>query len=304
MRISLLIIGFLCASLLAMGQIGIGTDSPSEKAIMHLNSSNKGIIIPKLNSGEMSAMTVGTNKPEQGTLVYNTDSNEIYAYYNAEWYSMTPFKKVFRSKPIHKGRIKLAAKDTVADNHRYVAASVPRGGIIMWSGTVVPEGWRLCDGSNGTPDLRGRFVVGYDSRFTAYNQPGNLSEKGSTGGNLGGLDFVELTNQQMPKHNHGGTTGSVGNHSHGYSDRYLIESANLSNMPSGTLNYAFSTTGKTGNEGLDNNNTHFYYVNSTTVANGGHSHSISNDGGTPSKTADGHENRPPYYVLAYIMRVE
>ena len=44
------------------------------------------------------------------------------------------------------------------------AAPIPLGGIIMWSGTVPPTGWAVCDGSisNGvqTPDLRGRFVVG------------------------------------------------------------------------------------------------------------------------------------------------
>jgi len=39
---------------------------------------------------------------------------------------------------------------------------IPPGGIIMWSGSEVniPAGWLLCNGSNGTPDLRNRFVVG------------------------------------------------------------------------------------------------------------------------------------------------
>ena len=34
--------------------------------------------------------------------------------------------------------------------------------IVIWSGAVVdiPTGWALCDGNNGTPDLRGKFVVG------------------------------------------------------------------------------------------------------------------------------------------------
>lgn len=38
-------------------------------------------------------------------------------------------------------------------------ASIPTGGIIIWSGSAVPDGWALCDGTNGTPDLRGRFVL-------------------------------------------------------------------------------------------------------------------------------------------------
>ena len=39
---------------------------------------------------------------------------------------------------------------------------VPVGTIAMWSGALdtLPEGWALCDGENGTPDLRERFVLG------------------------------------------------------------------------------------------------------------------------------------------------
>jgi hypothetical protein len=39
---------------------------------------------------------------------------------------------------------------------------LPSGSIIMWSGSIasIPSGWAFCDGSNGTPNLRNRFVVG------------------------------------------------------------------------------------------------------------------------------------------------
>jgi len=38
----------------------------------------------------------------------------------------------------------------------------PSGGIIMWSGTIatIPSGWYLCNGSNATPDLRNKFIIG------------------------------------------------------------------------------------------------------------------------------------------------
>jgi hypothetical protein len=43
----------------------------------------------------------------------------------------------------------------------YVDTSIPIGGIIMWSGSnsSLPSNWKFCDGENGTPDLRGRFVM-------------------------------------------------------------------------------------------------------------------------------------------------
>ena len=44
-------------------------------------------------------------------------------------------------------------------------ASVPSGGIILWSGAAnaIPSGWYLCNGSNSTPNLSGKFVVGYSA---------------------------------------------------------------------------------------------------------------------------------------------
>lgn len=46
--------------------------------------------------------------------------------------------------------------------------TVPIGGIIMWSGSIasIPSGYQLCNGTNGTPDLRNRFIVGADADVT------------------------------------------------------------------------------------------------------------------------------------------
>jgi hypothetical protein len=77
---------------------------------------------------------------------------------------------------------------------------VPAGGIIMWSGSLsaIPTGWALCDGSNGTPDLRERFIVG-------AGLSDNLSVVGTgayANGATGGLNSVTLTIAQMPAHTH------------------------------------------------------------------------------------------------------
>ena len=69
-------------------------------------------------------------------------------------------------------------------------SSVPSGGIIIWSGAAnaIPSGWYLCNGSNGTPDLRNRFIVGAGSGYSV--------------GNTGGADSVTLTTTQIPSHDH------------------------------------------------------------------------------------------------------
>jgi hypothetical protein len=49
-----------------------------------------------------------------------------------------------------------------------VGTTIPTGVISLWYGAIgsVPTGWYLCDGSNGTPDLRDRFVVGAGSTYS------------------------------------------------------------------------------------------------------------------------------------------
>ena len=71
---------------------------------------------------------------------------------------------------------------------------MPIGAIIIWSGrpNAIPDGWKLCDGTNNTPDLRGRFVVG--------NSPGdNLF---GVIGQIGGEKVTTLTGDNLPKHTH------------------------------------------------------------------------------------------------------
>jgi hypothetical protein len=52
-------------------------------------------------------------------------------------------------------------------------AAFPIGGIILWSGSIaaIPATWQLCNGTNGTPDLRDRFVVGAGTTY-AVNATG------------------------------------------------------------------------------------------------------------------------------------
>lgn len=69
-------------------------------------------------------------------------------------------------------------------------SGVPSGVIVMWSGTAsaIPSGWALCNGQNGTPDLRDRFVVGAGSTYAV--------------GAKGGEATHTLTVDEMPKHGH------------------------------------------------------------------------------------------------------
>lgn len=141
----------------------------------------------------------------------------------------------------------------------YVDNRLPRGIIAMWHGQVdqVPPGWALCDGQNGTPDLRNRFILGWGKRTVNQN---------------GGQEQVTLNIAQMPAHSHGGNT--------------KIAQTSVPKVIKGKV---------ARRAGL---------VLKTTPASGpdketvNHKHNILTQGkGQP------HDNLPPYYVLAYIMKL-
>lgn len=134
----------------------------------------------------------------------------------------------------------------------------------MWSGAIgnIPAGWALCDGTNGTPNLKGKFIVGYDSGDSDYNVIGKP----------GGEKRHTLLGSEMPMHRHD------------YVDRYYVEKGAASNseqMPSLHNNRA-------GSHSTDYDNDYFYTYDSVTGYTGG---------------SAAHENRPPFYTMAYIIKL-
>jgi microcystin-dependent protein len=80
-----------------------------------------------------------------------------------------------------------------------------KGMILMWSGTIgtIPNGWALCDGTRGTPDLRSRFIVGAST-------PGGQLATGLTVKEVNDISGTEkhiLTIDEMPAHHHNINTG-------------------------------------------------------------------------------------------------
>ena len=153
--------------------------------------------------------------------------------------------------------------------------TIPIGGIIMWSGTDgnIPSNWALCNGSNGTPNLIDKFIVGRGSAYAA----------GDTGGSADAI---------VPTHTHTATGGS---HGHPVRHSTQITGAVEADASGG---YVLDNTGV--QDFAANNST----PGSTSGDQIGQSGSLTLTAATP---ADGesvtNKNLPPYYAIAYIMRI-
>lgn len=206
-----------------------------------------------------------------------------------------------------------AAGDTLGELYNMIQtltsstppSPIPVGVICMWSGTVFPPGWALCNGTNGTPDLRGRFIVGYVPGAGDYSQPGNLSELKYSGisgtqyvGNTGGSPTHTLEKEHIPTHHHlakgdGATINITSSGSHGHTTNGAIKDLDqVSGAGSGKdVNDWIGGTAYANAESHTHGNTSFAGI----VGNG------LSDGLKTSPTPINH--RPPYYTLAYIMKI-
>ncbi len=327
------------------GQVGINNPSPDSSTVLDLSGAPNygfGLLIPE---GGTSNIT-GIVSPADGLLVRDTSSNEIQIRFESlsEWHSINPWRNALGSNIVYttgnsvgigtptpssslevvgdieaSGSLSAASANftgTVSAGNFSGDGIVPRGAIMMWSGTTPPTGWVLCDGrmynSNGTvhfcamppapctpyirtPDLRGRFIVGYSSGNADYNQPGNYSTiaaYSSTAviGDRGGEETHLLTANEsgIRSHNHSASTSVTVNHGGAHS--HTVKKGN------GTSGGAFDI-------GAHDNNGWY----AATGNDGAHSHSASATttvGNVGSSSAiSAHENRPPYYTLAFIMKL-
>ena len=159
------------------------------------------------------------------------------------------------------------------------------GMIILWYGNTgnIPTGFVLCNGQNGTPDLRDRFVVGAGSAYSP--------------GNTGGSQNVTLSTSQLPSHNHSiSVSGTTSNKSLTGDITKISECYNVAGGATGVF-----TKKGTGNSPVTGASS-----NSPTAGvdfDASHDHTFTASGTSGNQgSGSSIENRPPYYALCYIMK--
>ena len=151
-------------------------------------------------------------------------------------------------------------------------SSVPSGTILPWYGVLskIPDGFALCDGQNGTPDLRDRFLVGAGGTYQL--------------GNTGGENSVKLAATQIGNHYH--TFGSYSNN-----NGYFIRLPSYATFPMPPGSGRVWWNGRNGGGGFDGPLATQSLDMVTSLA-------------ISTAAQEAHENRPPYYALFFIMKLE
>ena len=83
----------------------------------------------------------------------------------------------------------------------FITSTILPGTIVMWDSNVAPKGWAICDGSQGTPDLTGKFVAGAGASTVSGETMYELHAEG-------GENFHSLTADENGPHTHTTRTGA------------------------------------------------------------------------------------------------
>jgi len=163
------------------------------------------------------------------------------------------------------------------------------GMIMLWSGTIssIPSGWALCNGSNGTPDLTNKFIIG------AYADDGGAAKTNITGTftpSGGSKDAIVVS------HNHtASSSSSVSDPGHFHYSRAFASGAEVTGYGL-TLATAFLDRVQVNTSAPDSSTRPT--ASATTGISVSTSTTVNSDGSSGTNA-----NLPPYFALAYIMKL-
>ncbi len=266
-------------------------DIPHESAILQVSSQSKGVLFPRMSFDA----AVNINNKKDGLIVFITDSAKLgYWYWNAgeaKW-------------------MQIRDEDSGGQD-----IQAPYGGIILYSGEVSSQlftsggcgktgtkmqGWHICNGNDGTPNLIGMFVMGALSSTSPSNR-------------TGGADSVKMTINQMPAHTHEVQTvsGTIESHRHTISESPHTHSVEVTWKRKLTHRHYYIRAREKHSEGAhflpaaydagpEGNLQMTEAVGTITFSTTELNNEIEIEDAGEGKPID---NRPPFYVLLYLMRV-
>ena len=135
-------------------------------------------------TGTVSNASIAVNSVDGTKIALGSDAEGDVLYYNGTDYTKLAIGTAGQS---------IVTNSSATAPEWTTLEGVPSGVITMWSGSIVtiPSGWVICDGTNSTPDLRDKFIIGAGSSHAVGTTGGSTSTGAHT-----------LTIAEMPSHTH------------------------------------------------------------------------------------------------------
>lgn len=188
-------------------------------------------------------------------------------------------------------------------------SAIPIGCIVMWSGTIstIPLGWRLCDGTNNTPDLRNKFVIGAQLDASSKAQTTVTGVNTQTGGTKDAQVVAHSHTATSTASSTASSSATVSSDTDSWSNTIRAQDGATLIPISGEVtqgyDWGYIYNGSNGywsqstQVTMSHSHTHSHTVAITTTVSTGVTTAVASEGVSGTNA-----NLPPYYALAYIMK--
>ncbi len=186
--ISIIII--LCMHGICFAQVGIGTTSPDPSSILHVESSDKGVLIPRLTTAQINAIA----SPANGLMVYNTDMNEFQ--FNCSLTAIPDWSKIS-----HSSSVKYSNTDVSSNLNSNAYTNIQIFGSPDWNDDT---GLYSISGNTATISTSGRYRITINVAYTVPTISGTTDQRvsieaqiainGTPTGAIGNTGYVRHAN--------------------------------------------------------------------------------------------------------------
>lgn len=190
-KIAYTLLIFFIISLSSYAQVGIGTTNPDDSSVLDIQSTDKGILIPRLTTAQINAIV----DPANGLMVYNTDIGEFQ--FNNGTIATPDWSKIS-----HSSSVKYSNTDITTNiNNNGAYANIPIFGNLEWNDDTTLY---TLAGNILTINTAGRYRITVNIAYTVPAIPGNTEQRvsveaqiainGTPTGSIGNTGYVRFNN--------------------------------------------------------------------------------------------------------------
>ncbi len=197
-KIAYTLLIFLIISLSSYAQVGIGTTNPDDSSILDIESTDKGILIPRLTTAQINAIV----DPANGLMVYNTDIGEFQ--FNNGTMAIPDWSKIS-----HPSSVKYSNTDTATNiNNNGAYANVPIFGNLEWNDDTTLY---TVAGNTLTINTAGRYKITVNIAYQVPTIGGNTDQRVSVEAQIAinGTPTGTIGNTGYVRHNSGHIEASL-----------------------------------------------------------------------------------------------